>query len=109
MTPKGHLFMNTCLFGALAACDRPGTGLQETSQEIQTIDGVPTVASNDPMYLACIEEAKKDIDQGKEVLTEVGANQDDGAPAEDEPTMDSLVERFENLKVDPVRGKNGPP
>ena len=60
MNRKGQFFMTTCLFGTLAACDRDGMGLNETSQEIQTIDGVPTVASDDPMYLACIEEAKND-------------------------------------------------
>ena len=60
MNRKGQFFMTTCLFGSLAACDRDGMGLNETSQEIQTIDGVPTVASDDPMYLACIEEAKND-------------------------------------------------
>lgn len=60
MIRKGQFFMTTCLFGALAACDRDGPGLNETSQEIQTIDGVPTVASDDPMYSACIEEAKID-------------------------------------------------
>ena len=60
MNRKGQFFMTSCLFGTLAACDRDGMGLNETSQEIQTIDGVPTVASDDPMYLACIEEAKND-------------------------------------------------
>ena len=60
MTPKGQLFLATCLFGSLTACDRTGSVLSEGSQEIQTIDGVPTVASDDPMYLACIEEAKND-------------------------------------------------
>lgn len=60
MNRKGQFFMTTCLFGTLAACDRDGMGFNETSQEIQTIDGVPTVASDDPMYLACIEEAKND-------------------------------------------------
>ena len=45
---------------------RAGTGANETSQEIQTIDGVPTVASDDPMYLACIEEAKSDAQRSLE-------------------------------------------
>ena len=58
MTRKGLLFTITSVLVALASCNRAGTGANETSQEIQTIDGVPTVASDDPMYLACIEEAK---------------------------------------------------
>ena len=66
MTPKGQLFTTTCLICTLAACERAGTGLSQSAQEIQTIDGVPTVASDDPMYLACIEEAKNDAQRSLE-------------------------------------------
>ena len=66
MTRKGQLFTTTSVLVALASCDRAGTGANETSQEIQTIDGVPTVASDDPMYLACIEEAKNDAQRSLE-------------------------------------------
>ena len=54
MTRKGLLFTTTSILVALVSCDRVGTGTNETSREIQTIAGVPTVASDDPMYLACI-------------------------------------------------------
>ena len=66
MTRKGLLLTTTSVLVALASCDRGGTGANETSQEIQTIDGVPTVASDDPMYLACIEEAKNDAQRSLE-------------------------------------------
>lgn len=66
MTRKGLLLTTTSVLVALASCDRAGTGANETSQEIQTIDGVPTVASDDPMYLACIEEAKSDAQRSLE-------------------------------------------
>ena len=66
MTRKGLLLTTTSVLVALASCDRAGTGANETSQEIQTIDGVPTVASDDPMYLACIEEAKNDAQRSLE-------------------------------------------
>ena len=66
MTRKGLLITTTSILVALASCDRDGTGANESSQEIQTIDGVPTVASDDPMYLACIEEAKSDAQRSLE-------------------------------------------
>lgn len=66
MTRKGPLFITTFFFVTLAGCDRAGTGPNTTSKEILTIDGVPTVASDDPMYLACIEEAKNDAQRSLE-------------------------------------------
>jgi hypothetical protein len=66
MTRKGLLITTTSILVALASCDRDGTGANESSQEMQTIDGVPTVASDDPMYLACIEEAKSDAQRSLE-------------------------------------------
>ena len=66
MTRKGLLFTTSSIVVALASCNRAGTGDYETSQEIQTIDGVAMVASDDPMYLACIEEAKSDAQRSLE-------------------------------------------
>ena len=66
MTRKGLLFTTSSIVVALASCNRAGTGDNETSQEIQTIDGVAMVASDDPMYLACIEEAKSDAQRSLE-------------------------------------------
>ena len=66
MTRKGLLFTSHRFLWLLPHAIAAGTGANETSQEIQTIDGVPTVASDDPMYLACIEEAKSDAQRSLE-------------------------------------------
>ena len=68
MKPNGRFFflVGCVLALGMAACDPSGSGRTNSPKEIQTIDGIPTVASDDPMYLACIEEAKVDAQRSLE-------------------------------------------